>query len=104
MSPNMAMTCPKSYTGDGAKQRKPVDCASATPREIMSNGEPTKDRPRRKTMSIEEDDPSRTPLADEEMKRAKKYLLEDDEKEKELDDEIQKAVGKSKKVIRDPEP
>jgi hypothetical protein len=55
-------------------------------------------------MSIDEEDPSRTPLTDEEMKRAKEYLVEDDAKEKELDDEIQKAVKKSKKVIRDPEP
>jgi hypothetical protein len=70
----------------------------------MSSGEPTRDRPRRKAMSIDEEDPSQTPLADKEMKRAKEYLVEDGAKEKELDDEIQKAVGKSKKVIRDPEP
>jgi hypothetical protein len=55
-------------------------------------------------MSIDEEDPSRTPLTDEEMKRAKEYLVEDDEEMKKLEEEIQEAQRKSKKVIRDPEP
>ncbi len=55
-------------------------------------------------MNSDDENPSRPDLAGERMKQIQKRLVEEEEELKQLDEEIQKAGQKSKKVIRDPEP
>ena len=55
-------------------------------------------------MNIDGEERSQDNPAEERRKEIQEHIIEEEQELKELDDEIQEAIRKSKKVIRDAEP